>query len=290
MRCESLKNTGNQNPRCYKGPIVGAFISERKFELSKTNILLKAQWDTLIQQDTPDRVYPLYDKDDPAIVAQREARAITSASGKNHYAGSTPLSLSVDINKPGYYEIRQKLLEGLGDADVYVMWVTSEGYIIGVENSDGDIEAVQASIYKNLMAADAYGATEKLQYTFTEENPETDAANRYDAKPSAFNVFDVDGINDVELEEVSASATELVVKATIAGSEGTIPVTGLTENTDWVMTGTGTISNVSYDSATQQYTFVTVGLINGDTLELAAPSTTSENYETPESLTVTAVA
>ena len=278
MGCENLKNTGNVLPRCLEGPIVGCFVSEQKFSLSKTNILLQAQWNTLLLADKPERVYFIYDKDDPAIVKQREARVITSASGKDHYSGATPLSFSFDVNKPNFEEIRNKLLNPMSNADVYVMYVTSEGYIQGKENESGLIEAVPSTVFKNIKAAEAYGSTEKIVYTFSETDPRADLSMRYDVKPTAFSVFDLGQIINVTLEQISASATAVVVKATVAGSDGTIPVLGLVIG-DWAITGTGTLSSVTYSAVTENYSFVTVGATDGDVIRLKEPKTSTKFYE-----------
>lgn len=278
MGCESLKNTGNVLPECLQGPIVGCLVSEEKFSLSKTNILLKTQWNTLLLADKPERVYFIYDKADPAIVKQREARIITSGSGEEHYAGATPLSFSFDINKPNFEEIRNKLLAPMANADVYVMYVTSEGYIQGKENSSGLIEAVRSKVFKNIKAAEGYGSTEKIVYTFSEKDPRLDLSSRYDVIPTDWSVFDLSQIVSVTLEQVSASATAVVVKATVAGSDGTIPVLGLVIG-DWRITGTGTLSSVSYSTVTENYTFVTVGATDGDVIRLKEPKTSTKFYE-----------
>lgn len=278
MGCESLKNTGTGIARCLQGPVVGWLVSEQKFSLSKTNILLQASWNTLLLADKPERVYYIWDKGTPQVVKQREMRVITDGAGQDHGAGVTPLSLSIDIDKPGWEEIRNKLLAPGASADVYVMAVTSEGYIRGKENTSGLIEATQATISKNIKGAEGYGTMEKIVYMLSEKNAKEDLQMAYDVIPVDWSVFDLSQIINVTLEQISASATAVVVKATVAGSDGTIPVLGLLI-ADWRITGTGTLSSVTYSAVTENYSFVTVGATDGDVIRLKEPKTSTKFYE-----------
>lgn len=95
--------------------------------------------------------------------------------------------------------------------------------------------------------------------------------NQYDhAREMAWDIASLDSLTEVDLAQVgtaSATAITISVLATCYGVGN--PISGLAQ-ADFTITGTGTISDMSEDTA-GNYTFVTVGLISGDTINLVTP-------------------
>ena len=91
-----------------------------------------------------------------------------------------------------------------------------------------------------------------------------------------WDALSIDGLTPVELEVVSATATSIVVNATIAGTS--IPVTSLdlTPSADFVVKTAAGVEIVptliSEAGDTGVYTFTVVGLVTGDTVSLLKPS------------------
>jgi len=89
----------------------------------------------------------------------------------------------------------------------------------------------------------------------------------------AWDLFTLDGLTEVDLEQVGTpTATEIVIDVYSESNGNQTAIEGLVA-ADFAIVGTGTISSVTEVSG--RYTLVTVGLINGDTIDLVAPASIS---------------
>ncbi|MBQ19149.1 MAG: hypothetical protein CMD31_00180 [Flavobacteriales bacterium] len=147
-----------------------------------------------------------------------------------------------------------------------VVPVYDNGVVFLAKTNDGKYKGHTAGLvnpqtFKNKDGQNPSMTTFGLQLT----NPEEYNTSGVLLDPVA-NSFDVDavpGIVDINIEHVSNSTADVVVKVTM-GSNGAIPVLGLTD-TDFRALGTAiAIDSVAYDSATGNYTITFASDVSGD--------------------------
>lgn len=92
----------------------------------------------------------------------------------------------------------------------------------------------------------------------------------------AWDLFTLDGLTEVDLETVGTpTATEIVIDVYAESNGKQKPIAGL-ETADFAITGTGTITSATESTTIPgRYMFVTVGLINTDSIDLVAPASIS---------------
>lgn len=108
----------------------------------------------------------------------------------------------------------------------------------------------------------------------------------------AWDLFELDGLTEVDLETVGTpTALEIVVDVFAESNGNKKPIAGLIDD-DFAIVGTGTITTVA-EGIDGRYTFVTVGLANDDTIDLVSPATISvDDYfiKSAGALTVSGIA
>jgi len=129
---------------------------------------------------------------------------------------------------------------------------------------------------ENVGADSAFKTNIAIGLNDTQVNRYLDDVAIVEGADIAWNALDIEGLTPVELEVQSASATTIVVAATVAGTD--IPVTGLSDTPSGdfnVETAAGVEivpSLISEDGTTGIYTLTVTGLVTGDVIALNKPS------------------
>lgn len=242
-------NTGSTK-QCIEGKIVKVALAKSDFAFdSVADALNQTKWTEAI---TAKNIVPLYELHEVAN-ANTEASFFESGSFRFQTAKAVK-----KVTFESYLGLcSHKALKSYQDSEyTRVFGITEDGAIIGVmdglkvkgeELSDFNV-AIRNSTVKDKPATTVVTMTYK-DYEELENNPF--------AQVPDWDVPDLNGIFNIDFELVSASATEVVVKAT-SGCDNTA-VSGLLL-TDFAYTG-GTLSAVTESSGT--YTFTGTGLTSG---------------------------
>ncbi|RLA04535.1 MAG: hypothetical protein DRQ45_00605 [Gammaproteobacteria bacterium] len=215
---------------------------------------LQATWDTAIESKDIVPLYGVYEVASANVEAVKYESGNFSAVTKNEIKKMTSESyLSICSHKA------LKSYENSGYTQVYE--ITENGEILGVYDSDG-IQVKGQDITEFEVAIRERAVNDKVPYsmvtiTFRDFNEFED--NGIIIKPS-WDANVLNGIFEVSLEIVSASATEIVVSATLGcGSEPAVSL----ELAYWDLATTQTIDSSTYDALTEHYTLGGVALVSG---------------------------
>lgn len=158
----------------------------------------------------------------------------------------------------------------------------SLGGFRGVKNSEDALYPIPYTSFvvekpeENVGADSTFKTVMSINLSDTQVNSYLDDAAIVEHTDISWNALSIEGLEPVELTVQSASATEIVVKVTIAGT--TIPVGGLstTPSDDFIVRTVAGVeivpSLITVDATTGVYTLTVAGLVTNDTIALKAPA------------------
>ena len=276
---DAVKNTGTKDLKRLGEVVKYVLAKEGQKFANETEFKTEANWNTAKQNKDVIVMYDVETVEDTSTEDTYEDTRTNKIRTKN---GRPSASFKHNTDVCSYGAIKSI------EHSVYtrIFEITSKGYVIGVANSDGSI---QGRKMKNFIVPQLKRATSEASESVTVEVIYKSAMDIVDnpaiVSPS-FDIEELEGIYDIELEIVSASATEIVVKAK-AGCCG-LDVSSFS-GTDWkLLTTAGATQSITADShANGQYTLTGTGWVTG-TLELnGVISQPGIMYETPVKATVT---
>jgi hypothetical protein len=177
--------------------------------------------------------------------------------------------------------------------------VDSLGGFRGIQNEAGELYPIPYQIFAVEKAIENNGSDASFKFVISiglsdsQVNAYADDVAIVEGSDIAWNAITVEGLENVELTVASASATTIVVGATVEGTS--VPVTGLdsTPSADFIVKTAAGVEIVptliSEDGTTGVYTLTVTGLVTGDTIALTSPAVMiTEGYkgDNPVSMTV----
>ena len=273
MTCFSAGNTGRQY--CTKdsklGDPIGIILaldgSENEFNAA--NFLLEATYNTAINARTLFPIIPIEDFVDNS----EEAVYFTYPSGNRKLVSKGKYMFSFGFN------VNECIKKEFFDFDGFsqkIFLLYNDNIVRGRTTDSGvTIKGIRVKrMNVNKEKQHAFGETPMIYLDVDLEDYKD--INQYDyAMEMAWEVSELDGLTEVDLSIVGTpSATSLVVGVNATCYGESKPITGLAF-IDFNISGTGTLGVVGgfADNGDGTYTFVTVGLVNGDFVNLDAPST-----------------
>lgn len=273
MTCENTGNPGRNY--CKSGSIFGkpsgVILAKKTYTQTAADFLLEATWVTAIENEDVFPIMKLKDFVENSSEATyheypSEDRKLTS-QGKYRFEMHFDMA---ECQKKELLNFRQydgliyfvygKVVRGRSiDAGVNVVGVRTE--LVNIEKAtmplmDGSPEMVK-------LIVDLEDEIDLNEYDFSRE--------------MAWNVSALDSLTPVDVAQSGvASATSLVISVTADCYGQSNPITGLAF-ADFSIVGTGTlgVEGDFVDNGDGTYTFVTVGLITSDAVDIVAPPSQS---------------
>ena len=261
---EDLQNTGFDQCNRSLGAPAMIILTTPAFTIA-TEALVKtlATWTTAIQAR---QAFPL-----PKIWS------FTDQSEKDAYETS-PMGWK-KLGKEGLYGGEYLLdaplgmqiaLRSFNGADLRVIYVDVNGNILGMSTLGTIFQGYKVGLFncEGMSAAIAAGETRKIVIHLDETTPKDRDDYGVVVYPTAFNALELEGLKDVDLSIVTASATAIVFDAKT--SLGQVGVTGLIF-TD-IVGPTGAATLTAHATIAGRYTIGGTGMATG-TLDLIGPVT-----------------
>ena len=274
MACSTTGYTGqnycNRNSRF--GKPTGLIFATDEHTNTAADFLLEATWINDVQNE---KVFPLhYMKNFEDLSTEAAYYDYPDGSRKRMDQGRYRFAAHFDLNEC----IKKQLVNFRGNQDgIYMVYgdvirgrtIDSGVNIVPIRLSDVNIEK------ETLPGMDAPGMVRVV--IDLEDHKDL---NEYDySREMTWDVSDLDGLTEVTITQVTASATTLVVDVTANCGGDTKPITGLgTEITDWEMSdGDGTITGVTESTTVNgRYTLTGTAFATGE-LDLAEPEDRSDD-------------
>ena len=274
MACSSTGYTGqnycNRNSRF--GKPTGLIFATDGHTNAAADFLLEATWIADVQAQN---VFPLhYMKNFEDLSTEAGYYDYPDGSRKRLDQGRYRFAAHFDLNEC----IKKQLVNFRGNQDgIYLVY----GDVIRGRTTDSGTKVVPIRVLdvniekETLPGMDAPGMVRVV--VDLEDHKDL---NEYDySREMSWDVSDLDGLTEVTITQVTASATELVVDVTADCGGDFKPISGLgTEKTDWkISDGDGTITGVT-ESATVsgRYTIAGTSFATGE-LDLADPADRSDD-------------
>jgi hypothetical protein len=276
------KNTGAKE-QCLEGLFIKPALAIPGFTFaSATAAKDKANWDTAIAEK---KIIPLYDVEELASANTEDTffegrtRQYRTASGKKVSTFSSFLGLCSHVALKSYHGKEMQLFE-----------FTEDGAIKGVINDDGTIKGqdVVLNVGKRLDATADRPPSTLVTVNYKDHNQLED--NGAILRPDGWGATDIFGIFDVNIVQVSASATVIKVKVQEGCAGGGENLTSLEDGDLVVKNLAGAVQTVSFVSADADgiYTLTGTGFASNFTVGLNGVVTqTGISYESPEPLKIT---
>lgn len=268
MSCTNL--TGNPgNLYCRDGSIFlkpsGIILANKSFTQTAANFLLQANWISGIQAET---VFP--------VMEMKNFEENSTEPTYHEYANEDrKLTSQGKYRFTAYFDMtecqKKEMMNFRGFSDL-IYFVYSNNVIRG-RSIDGGVNIVGMRLLEFNVRKVTFplmdGTPEMLAIDFSLKDEQD--ANAFDyARQMAWDVTELDSLTEVTLAQVgAATATAATISVYSQCYGDNYPITGLVA-ADFAITGTGTISTVT-DNADGTYSFVTVGAVSGDTINLVAP-------------------
>lgn len=268
MSCTNL--TGNPgNLYCRDGSIFlkpsGIILANKSFTQTADNFLLQANWISGIQAET---VFP--------VMEMKNFEENSTEPTYHEYANEDrKLTSQGKYRFTAYFDMtecqKKEMMNFRGFSDL-IYFVYSNNVIRG-RSIDGGVNIVGMRLLEFNVRKVTFplmdGTPEMLAIDFSLKDEQD--ANAFDyARQMAWDVTELDSLTEVALAQVgAATATAATISVYSQCYGDNYPITGLVA-ADFAITGTGTISTVT-DNADGTYSFVTVGAVSGDTINLVAP-------------------
>ena len=290
MACSSTGYTGqnycNKNSRF--GKPTGIIFANSAHTNSAADFLLEASWVGDVETQL---VFPLHNmKDFEDLSTEPTYHDYPDGSRKLTDQGDYRFAASFDLNEC----VKKQLLNFRGFQDgIYLVY----GDVIRGRTVDSGTNVVPIRVLDtNIEKAKLPTMDSPEMVRVVVELESHKDLNEYDySREMSWDVSDLDGLTEVTLTLVSATAIAIVVDVSADCGGDSKPISGLgVTKDDWTLTlAGGTFTSVS-ESATVpgRYTFVTVGAANNDTLDLVSPATRGDNVLAISSgaLTITGIA
>jgi hypothetical protein len=168
--------------------------------------------------------------------------------------------------------------------------VDSNGGFRGIKDENGALYPIAYQLYTVEKAIEnngndaAFQTVVSIGLSDSQANVYADSVAIVEGNNLSFDARAIEGLENVELDVLSASATTIVVAATVEGTE--IAVSGLdsTPSADWLVETAAGVEIVptliSEDGVTGVYTLTVTGLVTDDTISLQSPAAmTTEGYK-----------
>lgn len=261
---EDFANTGFDKCNRSLGAIAMIILTTDDFHIdTEAQALTYAAWETGIQART---VFPL-----PKVWS------FTDQSEKDAYETS-PLGWK-KLGKEGLYGGEflldaplgmQIALRSFNGADLRVFYVDINGNILGMSTLGVILQGYKVGLFncEGMSSVTAAGETRKIVVHLDESTPKDRDDYGVVVYPTAFNPLELEGLKDVDLTVVTASATHIVFDAKT--HLGQVGVTGLIF-TD-VTAPTGASSMAAHATIAGRYDITGTGMATG-TLDLIGPAT-----------------
>jgi hypothetical protein len=285
QECTSKDNaTSNTGAReqCLEGLFIKPALAIPGFAFaSVTEAKSKVAWDLAIKNK---QIFPLYDVEELAAANTEDTffegrtRKYRTAQGKKVSTFSSFLGLC-----------SHSALKSFNDKEMQLFEFTEDGVIKGVIQEDGKVKGqdVVLNIGKRLDATADRPPSTLVTVNYKDYNQfENDGAI---LRPDDWGASDIFGIFDVNLVQVSASATVIKVKVQEGCAGGGDNVTALIATDFVVKNAAGAVQTVTFVTADSNgvYTLTGTGFVTGHTVGLnGVVSITGANYEAPEVLAV----
>lgn len=277
---KGYKNTG-ANEQCLEGLTIRTAVAIPGFKFdSLADAKDRSKWDEAIANK---QVFPLF-----------EAEEWTSANTEDTiFEGRTQQYVTALGKKIITYTsflgfCSHAALKSFNKKDMQLFEFTEDKGILAVENTDGTIggQDVVLNIGMRLPAtADRPpGALVTINYKDRDQLEDNAALLRPDWNP-----IDVQGIFDVNLVQISASATSIKFQAITGCAGGDAPLLSLEEADVELLDASGTAVSVSFVSPDENgiYEITGTDFASGYTLSLKGVITKTEGiYESPNKLTI----
>lgn len=277
MTCDRTGLTGGKfctagNP---EGVPTGFAIAKDTFQMTAAEFLLEATYTDAVKNET---FFPINGKKLFKGMENNNAEALIHEFGNRtrSFMDQKVLRVNFVIDPNEEQEKQLKKFHNASGLEVYLFYntiirgrtpdsgVTVKGLrTTGIYVQTGDFNMPDGTKGTMMISVDFMTEKDKSEYAHSRE--------------ITWDLFALDGLTEVDLEEVSASATELVLDVYSESNGKQLPISGLIIDDFAMGAGSaGTLSSVTESATTPgRYTFVTVGLTNGDTIDLVAPSSIS---------------
>lgn len=280
VTCEDKKNLGLTKCPSLPTQISGMITTPRSFSLTKEDAANPAIWQAALLANKNNRIYlwpDFFASEQNSEEAVRDETSLSERQVKDgRYRWNIHISESLCLHK------RMFTHSSISDR---VFLIDTEGKLIGTELSNGEIAGFRVSLLNvdKLMFNDGSVVSKTPVYLSLKDNLELDERG-YMTKASF--ISELERLTDVDLEIVSASATEVVVKVNTTCDN--VPVSGFADTDFILLDGSGDPQSIS--GATEEdgvYTLTGTGLVTG-TLNLKAPDALSiQAYESTGAVAVT---
>ena len=258
----------------------GVILTTPDFTATIANIALEATWSTGIKNGT---VFPLTGMDGYEVQSSEDT-IYESPAGlrKLLKRGKSRYMLRFDIP----FDVHRTLMTYYNNADL-TAWFLQDGKIL-FYNDGGTAKGFSLSMLNIGRIADVPedGSTPAFTpiYMDLEDYRQKDVYGEL-IEPS-WNVRDLNPLTDVVLEQVSASATSVVIRVYAAdgydsdGAANKVGIKGIASTVggddDWSYSVSGSVSGIT-DNADGTYTFAGSGIASDDTIALKTPANMTES-------------
>lgn len=280
VTCEDKMNLGLTKCPSLPTQISGMITTPRSFSLTKEQAADPDFWQAALLANKTTRVYlwpDFFGSEENSEEAVREETSLAERQVRDgRYRWNIHISESLCLHK------RMFTHSSISDR---VFLIDTEGKLLGTELSNGNLAGFRVSLLNvdKLMFNDGSVVSKTPVYLSLKDNLELDA-NGYMTKASF--ISELERLTDVNLEVISASATEVVVKVTTDCDN--VPVSGFAAADFVLLTTAGasqTITGASEEDGV--YTLTGTGLETG-TINLDTPDELSiKAYESTGAKAVT---
>ncbi|HEX8576976.1 MAG TPA: hypothetical protein VF677_11845 [Flavobacterium sp.] len=277
------RNTG-ENEQCFEGILEKIFVAKKNFRFANLQAMKDVSvWKTAIQNKD---IVPLYNAYE---VAPANIEAKKFESGNFSYETAKAIKKTTFECFLGFCSHRA--LKTYANSEyTQVFELTDTGVILGVNTSDGSIKGQDVSIAVDIRTIQVSGKVPFTKVTLTYRDYEELEDGAVGIKPTWDTETQLQGIFDLNLEQVSATATTIRFKALAGCSGGGALVTSLVAANIVVKNAVGQVQTVSFVAADPDgiYTVTGTGFAAGFTISLnGVVAQTTIMYESPEPLTIT---
>jgi hypothetical protein len=277
MTCNNTGLTGGKfcttgNP---EGVPTGFALAKDSFEMTAEDFLLKATLDTAVKAEN---FFPINGKKLFKGMENNNAEALIHEFGNRtrSFMDQKVLRVNFLLDPNEEQEKQLKKFHKANGLELYLFYgsiirgrtpdsgTTVKGLrTTGVYVQTGDFNMPDGTKGTMMVSVDLMTEKDKSEYAYSRE--------------VVWDLFTLDGLTEVDLEQVSATASELIFNVYSESNGNQLPIPGLLA-ADFAMGAgsTGTLSEVA-ESATipGQYTATTALMIDGDTINLVAPASIS---------------